>query len=211
MELSNLSQALLGLNEKEVLRIINIKLADNEDPLSIIEELRMGIQAVGDQFGKGEFFLAELIAAAKFFDKGMKLVEPRLTKPAEDKSIGKIVMGTVAGDIHDLGKNIVITLLKINGFEIQDIGVNVPIETFVEKAKEFGPNIVGISCLLTTSIEPMKKTIEELRKVQTGSRYKIMIGGGIVTERVREYVGADFCGTDVVEALQIAKTIVGHV
>jgi len=211
MELSDLGQALLNLNEKEILRIISTKLNNNIDPLSIVEELRIGIQAVGDQFGKGELFLVELIAAATFFDEAIKLVEPRLTKVSEDRCIGKIVIGTVAGDVHDLGKNIVITMLKINGFEIQDLGVDVPTKTFVEKVKEFTPDIVGISCLLTTSLDPMKKTISELRKAQNNPRCKIMIGGGIVTEMVREYVGADYYGKDVVEALRIAKSIVDHI
>jgi 5-methyltetrahydrofolate--homocysteine methyltransferase len=170
----------------------------------------MGIQAVGDRFEKGEYFLAELIAAAKFFEKGIKLVEPKLTKQIDEKTTGKILIGTVAGDIHDLGKNIVIIVLKINGFEVYDLGVNVPIQTFVEKVKERNPDIVGISCLRTTSIEPMKKTIEELRRVESCPRCKIVIGGGIVSERVREYVGADYYGGHAIETVKILKTIVGH-
>lgn len=209
MELSNLSQALLNLNEKEVLNVINTKLNKNENPLSIVEELRMGIQAVGDRFEKGEYFLAELIAAAKFFEKGIRLVEPKLTKHIDEKNTGKIVIGAVAGDIHDLGKNIVIIILKINGFEVHDLGVDVPIETFIEKVKELKPDIVGLSCILTTSIEPMKKTIEGLRSLGNRERFNIMIGGGIVTEKVREYVGADYCGANAVEAVRIAKSVMG--
>jgi 5-methyltetrahydrofolate--homocysteine methyltransferase len=210
MELSKLGQALLNLNEKEMLNLINTKLNENENPLSIVEELRIGIQAVGDLFEKGEYFLAELIAAAKFFDKGIKLVEPKLTKPIDEKTSGKIVIGTVAGDIHDLGKNIVIIILKVHGFEVHDLGVDVPIQTFIEKVKEIKPDIVGVSCLLTTSIEPMKKTIEGLRDLGAKGRSIIMIGGGIVSERVREYVGADYWGANAVQAVSIAKSIMGN-
>ena len=128
MELSSLSRALVSFNEKELLSIIGRELSSNTNPLSIVEELRAGIQEVGDRFGKGEFFLAELVAAAKFFEKGMKLVEPRLTKSADRESLGKILIGTAAGDVHDLGKNIVGIVLKMNGFEVHDIGVNVPLK-----------------------------------------------------------------------------------
>jgi len=210
MELSNLSQALLNFNEKELLRIINMDLENNKNPLSIVEELRIGIQEVGDRFGKGEFFLSELVAAAKFFEKGMKLVEPKLTEVINEKKIGKVLIGTVTGDIHDLGKNIVIIVLKINGFEVHDLGVNVPIQTFVEKTKELNPDIVGLSCLLTTSIDPMKKTIDEIRKIDNSSKFKIVVGGGIVNEKVREYVGADYWGGDAIETSRILKKIVGQ-
>ncbi len=209
MELSSLSRALVNFNEKELLSIIGRELNSNRDPLSIAEELRVGIQEVGDRFGKGEFFLAELVAAAKFFENGMRLVEPRLTKSADEKTLGKVLIGTVAGDVHDLGKNIVCIVLKMNGFEVHDIGVNVPVQTFVDKANELNPDIIGISCLLTTSVDPMKTTIQELKKAERKRHCKILIGGGIINEKVREYVGADYFGANAMEAVQILKEIVG--
>jgi len=209
MELSNLSQALLNLDEEEVLRLIDIKLNNNEDPLSVIDELRIGMEAVGDKYEKGEYFVSELVVAKEFFEKGIEILEPKIKRKGDEKALGNIIIGTVSGDIHELGKNIVITILKINGFKIHDLGVDVPIPTFIEEVKRVNPDIVGMSCLMTTSIEPMKKTIEGLRKLENSDRFKIIIGGGIITEKVRGYVKADFWGANAAEAAKISKTIMG--
>jgi 5-methyltetrahydrofolate--homocysteine methyltransferase len=214
MELSNLSQALLDLDEEEVLRLIDTKVNNNEDPLSVIDELRIGMEAVGDRYEKGEYFVSELVVAKEFFEKGIELLEPKIIRVGDDKAtgtvvIGTAVIGTVAGDIHELGKNIVITILKINGFKIYDLGVDVSINAFIEEVKRLNPDIVGMSCLMTTSIESMKKTIEGLRKLEGSKRFKIMIGGGVVNEKVREYAKADFWGANAAEAVKISKTIMG--
>lgn len=209
MELSNLSQALLDLDEEEVLRLIDTKLNNNEDPLSVIDELRIGMEAVGDKYEKGEYFVSELVVAKEFFEKGIELLEPRIIRVGDEKAIGTVVIGTVAGDVHELGKNIVITILKINGFKIYDLGVDVPIDAFVEEVKSLNPDIVGISCLMTTSIKSMKETIARLRKLEGSNRFKIMIGGGVVNEKVREYVSADFWGANAAQAIKISNTIMG--
>lgn len=209
MELPKLSQALLDLNEEEVIRLIDIRLTNGEHPLSIIEELRIGMEAVGDKYEKGEYFVSELVVAKEFFEKGIELLEPKIMRVGGEKVIGAVVIGTVAGDIHELGKNIVITILKINGFKIYDLGVDVPVKTFIEEVKRLNPDIVGMSCLMTTSIESMKETIEGLRKLEGSNRFKIIIGGGVVNEKVGEYANADFWGVNAAEAVKISKKIMG--
>ncbi|MFB0563528.1 MAG: B12-binding domain-containing protein, partial [Candidatus Lokiarchaeia archaeon] len=138
-----------------------------------------------------------------------EILEPKLKAGAEVKRLGKVVLGTVFGDIHDIGKDIVKFMLDANGFEVHDLGVDVSKEKFVEKIKEVNPEIVALSGFLTLAYDSMKETIEEIKKTGLRDKAKIMIGGGQMDETIREYVGADAYGKDAVEAVTLAKKWVG--
>ena len=137
------------------------------------------------------------------------MVKPKLSKNVEAKRLGKFVMGTVAGDIHDIGKNIVTFMLDINGFEVYDLGVDVSPEEFVEKIKETSAPIVGLSGFLTLSYDSMKQTIEAIKNAGLRDKVKIMIGGGQINEEIREYTSADAYGKDAMAAVSIAKEWIG--
>jgi 5-methyltetrahydrofolate--homocysteine methyltransferase len=136
-------------------------------------------------------------------------IKPKLVTTKEIKKLGKVVIGSVAGDIHDIGKNIVVFMLEANGFEVYDLGVDIPPEKFVEKIKETGASIVGLSGFLTLAFESMKKTVEAIEKAGLRGKVKIMIGGGQITEEIRKYTGADAYGKDAIEAVALAKKWVG--
>lgn len=203
-----LANALADLNEEEVLRTTKETLEAGEDPVKILESCRNGITIVGDRFERGEYFLSELVMAAEIFKEAMELVRPKLEKVVV-KPLGKIVIGTVKGDIHDIGKNIAIALLEAAGFEVHDLGVNTPAEKFVDTIKGVNPEIVGMSCLLTLSIESMRKTVEAIREANLREGVKVIIGGGRVDEVACEYVVADAYTDNAVRGVTICKKWVG--
>jgi len=139
------------------------------------------------------------------------MVKPKLTKAAEVKRLGKLVLGTVSGDIHDIGKNIVAFMLDIYGFEVYDLGVDVPAQKFVDKIKETNAGIVGLSGLLTLAFDSMKETIEAIEDAGLRGKVKIMVGGALIDDRVRKYTGADAYGRDAAAAVSLAKKWVGGV
>jgi 5-methyltetrahydrofolate--homocysteine methyltransferase len=150
-----------------------------------------------------EYFLSDLVLAADIFQKIFDIVKPSLKEQAT-RIKGKIVLGTVQGDIHDMGKNLVGMLLKLNGFEVYDLGVDVPPKTFVQKVKDTNANIVALSGLLTIAWDSMKKTVEEFKNSGLRNKVKIMIGGGMINETVEEYVGADAAGKSTMDAVKLA-------
>jgi methanogenic corrinoid protein MtbC1 len=133
------------------------------------------------------------------------LVKPKLTKAAETKRLGKVVFGTVAGDIHDIGKDIVVFMLDVNGFEVHDLGVDVPVQKFVDEIKASGAHIVGLSGFLTLAFDSMKQTIAAIESAGLRDKVKVMIGGGQITEEVRQYTGADAYGKDAMAGVALAK------
>lgn len=203
-----LANALADLNEEKALRTTKEALEAGEDPVEILESCRNGITIVGDRFERGEYFLSELVMAAEIFKEAMELVRPKLEKVVA-KPLGKIVIGTVKGDIHDIGKNIAIALLEAAGFEVHDLGVNTPPEKFVDAIKEVNPEIVGMSCLLTLSIESMRKTVEAIGEANLREGVKVIIGGGRVDEVAYEYVVADAYTDNAVGGVTICKKWVG--
>jgi len=208
METRKLANALADLMEEEALRIVKEKLEAREDPIKILESCRGGMTIVGDRVEKREYFLSDMFMAAEIFSEAMELVRPELKKVAV-KPLGKVVIGTVQGDIHDLGKNIAIALLEAAGFEIHDLGVDVPPEKFVDAIKDVRPEIVGMSGLLTLAIESMKKTTEAISKAELRERVKIIIGGGRADEDAREYIGADAWTDEAVRGVEICKRWIG--
>lgn len=207
-KLKELPNDLADLEEEEALKIVKEKLEAREDPIKILESCRSGMTIVGDRFEKGEYFLSDMLMAAEIFRKAMELVRPALEKVAM-KPLGKVVIGTVQGDIHNLGKNIAIALLEGAGFEIHDLGVDVPPEKFVDAIKEVKPEIVGMSGLLTLAIESMRKTVEAIGEANLRERVRIIIGSCRLDETAREYIGADAWTNEAAEGVTICKEWIG--
>jgi 5-methyltetrahydrofolate--homocysteine methyltransferase len=205
----DLVKALADLKEQEVIKIVEDRLKANEDPLKILEDARKGMEIVGKRFASSEYFIPDLVYSGEILKSVTELVKPKLTKAAESKKLGKIVFGTVAGDIHDIGKDIVVFMLDVNGFEVYDLGVDVPAQKFVDKMKETGASIVGLSGFLTLAFDSMKQTVETIKAAGLRDKVKIMIGGGQITEEVRKYTGADAYGKDAVAGVTLAKKWAG--
>lgn len=199
----NLVDALADLNEKAVLAEVERRINSGEDPLAVLNEARQGMEIVGQKFEKGEYFLGELVYSGEILKSVSKIIKPKLQQEAKVNAQNVVIIGTVAGDLHDIGKNIVIFLLEANGFKVYDLGVDVPPRQFVEKVKETGASIVGLSGLLTAAIESMKKTVEVIKA--DAENVKIMIGGAAVDEEAKKYSGADAYGRDALDGVVIAK------
>lgn len=197
--------AVTELDENRVIDLVAKALADGRDANRLIADCRSGLTIVGERFQRGEYFLFDLIRSGDIFGKAMALVEPVVAARGASKPIGRVVIGTPKGDIHDIGKNIVAVMLRSSGFEVHDIGVNVPTHCFVEAVKSVRPDIVGMSALLTTTFQPMKETISAIRALPGEMGPKIIIGGGPVSERVREFVGADAFGPDAVTGVDLCR------
>jgi len=204
-----LVNALADLKEKEALRIVEDRLNAGEDPLKILEDARRAMEIVGNRFANSEYFISDLLYSGEILKEITDMVKPKLAKAAEVKRLGKVVMGTVAGDIHDIGKNIVVFMLDVNGFEVYDLGVDVPPQKFVEKIKETGAPIVGLSGFLALAFDSMKQTIEAIKDAGLRDKVKVMIGGGQITEEIRKYTGADAYGKDAMAGVSLAKKWVG--
>lgn len=188
----DLASTLADLKEKEALAIVQERLDSGEDPMAILDDARRAMEVVGKRFEENTYFIPDLVYSGEILKVISDILKPELMKEEKrSKSLGKILVGTVAGDIHDIGKNIVTFLLEVNGFEVRDMGVDVPSEKFVEAIKEFEPDVVGLSCLLTVAFDAMKDTITAIQEAGLRDRVKIMIGGGVVDAHLVPYVGAD--------------------
>jgi methanogenic corrinoid protein MtbC1 len=200
---------LADLQDKEVLELVKQRLDAGDDPLKILEDSRKGMEIVGERFAADEYFLPELVFSGDLLRQVTELVKPHLTQAAETKRIGKVVLGTVSGDIHDIGLNIVDFMLDVNGFEVYNLGVDVPVENFVNKVKETGAPILGLSGFLTPAFDAMKETVEAIETAGMRDKVKIMIGGGQLDDEVRKYARADAYGKNAMEAVALAKEWVG--
>lgn len=203
--MSELAEAILELKEDEVNRLVREKIESGVDPLALVDECREGMRLVGERHRTGDYFLGELIMSGEIFRNAMSLIEPRLKAGSPARPLGRIVVGTAKGDIHNIGKDIVAMLLRANGFEVCDAGIDVPPEVFVQKVRETGSTILGISGLLTTSFESMKQTVQALEAAGMRESVKVIVGGGVVNEMVRKYVGADACADDAQQGIEICK------
>ena len=205
----DLVKALVDLEEKEVLRIVEERLSAGENPLKILDDSRHALEIVGKRFEAGEYFIPELVYSGEILREITEMVKPKLTEAAQVKRLGKFVIGTVAGDIHDIGKNIVAFMLDVNGFEVYDLGVDIPAQEFVEKIKETGAEIVGLSGFLTLAFDSMKETVDAITAAGLRDKVKIMIGGGQINDEIRRYAGADAYRPDAMAAVSLAKEWVG--
>jgi len=208
MDLKTLRDRLLNYDVEGIKNVINKALESGLDPLQLIEKLTEEIRTIGDLFEKNQIFLTELMLAAESMKIAISLVEPKIRQNEQKRSfIGKVLIGTVEGDIHDIGKNIVATLLSVNGFEVIDLGVDVPTSRFIQKAKEIKPDIIAISALLTATMPKMKEVIDALKKEGLRNKVKVIVGGAPVTERWAMEIGADAYGANAVEAVKVAKKL----
>ena len=199
-----LIEAVIDLREEEALKIVRERLDAGYDAMEILDLTRSALTIVGDRFEKQECFLTELVMVAEIFTEIAELVKPQIeTVTTEHK--GKVLIGTVEGDIHDLGKNIITLLLEANGYEVRDLGVDVSAETFVEAIKEFEPQVVGFCGLLTMAYDSMKETVEAIKQAGLRDKVKIMIRGSQINDQILGYVGADAIGTDAMKAVELTK------
>nr|MDO8100774.1 cobalamin-dependent protein [Candidatus Njordarchaeota archaeon] len=201
--MEGLVNAIGDLDEETAARLVKEMLNKGEDPLKIVELCRKGLEVVGQRYEAMEYFLSQLVLAADIFQKIVETITPKM-KQRKAEIRGKVVLGTVQGDIHDMGKNLVAILLRLNGFEVYDLGVDVSAKAFVDKVKATGARIVGLSGLLTIAWDSMKKTVEEFKNAGLRERVRIMIGGGTINDSVTKYVGADAYGKTTVEAVRLA-------
>ena len=205
MNSNALFQAIANLKEEEAVKLTVGKLESGEEPHKVLEEARKAMELVGRRFSEGEYFIPDLIYSGEILQRVSEIIKPQLKDAPEAKRIGRFVIGTVEGDIHDIGKNIVTFMFDINGFEVSDLGVDVKAEMFVEKINKIKPEVVGLSSFLTVSFEAMKKTIEAINSNEVINKPKIIIGGGLVDERVCQYVRADAYARDAVSGVSIAR------
>jgi methanogenic corrinoid protein MtbC1 len=206
--MSELAEALANLEEDKVRDLVQKRIASNGDPMSLVDELRQGMDIVGDRYKSKDYFLSELIISGEIFKESMATIEPKLKGANRGEPLGKIVLGTVKGDIHNIGKDIAATLLTAAGFEVYDLGIDVSSDTFIDKLKETGSSILGMSGLLTPAFESMKDTVKALEAAGLRSKVKVIIGGGIVTEQVGKYVGADAFTDDASEGVETCRGFV---
>ena len=193
-----------GTREDEVLKMVKERVEAGEDPLKIVNECREGITEVGKRFEAKEYFVPDLIMSGEIFKGAMEILKPKMAGKST-KKLGNFVIGTVSGDIHDIGKDITATMLEANGFEIYNLGVDIPPEKFVEKIKEVNAFAVGLCGLMTLAHDPMKETVELIKKEGLRDKVKIIIGGGTMDETVREYTGADAWSDNAAKGVDVIK------
>jgi methanogenic corrinoid protein MtbC1 len=200
------------MDEDEALALAKEMLDGGVDPLLVLGLCREAMDLVGKRFEQGEYFLPELILAGEMLDQIGALAKPLLNdSPGQPSNkLGKVLIGTVHGDLHDIGKNIVTFMLDINGFEVKDIGIDVPVATFIEEIRAFQPQVVCLSGFLTLAFDTMKETVEAIEAAGLRDGMKIQIGGGQIDETIRAYTGADGFGLNAVDAVNFSrKYIVG--
>jgi methanogenic corrinoid protein MtbC1 len=205
---SALATMLAELQEDETLAEVRKLLDEGADHFTLVEGLREGMSDVGRRFEDKEYFLSELIMSAEIFKEAIALIEPHLEAGA-GPSKGSLVIGTVKGDIHDIGKNIVATLLRCEGYDVHDLGVDIPPEAFIDKLKETGASLLALSGLLTLAFDSMKETVDTLAEAGLRDKVKVIIGGGPVNDKVVEFSGADAYGEDAAQAVKLAGEYLG--
>ncbi len=197
------------LREEETMKMVNALIEAGVDPVTILDDARNAMEIVGKRFERCEYFIPDLMMAGEILQDITKVVKPHILQAQIGSRKGKVLIGTVAGDIHDIGKDIVTFMLDVSGYDVLDIGIDVPVETFVEKTREFKPQVVGLSGFLTLAFDSMKLTIEALVGAGLRDGLKIMIGGGQMDDEVRKYVRADAYGKDAVAAVNLCREWIG--
>jgi corrinoid protein of di/trimethylamine methyltransferase len=206
-----MKQSIIDGDEEAAAAVAQRALAAGIDPLEAINQGYVtGMSYVGDQFSAGEMFLPDMMLAAEAMKAAVAVLEPEMQKRGMHRTmLGKVVLGTVKGDIHEIGKNLVATMLSASGFEVFDLGVDVPFEKFVEKAREVNADLIGVSALLTTTMTGQRTIIEMLDDMGLRPRVKVMVGGAPVTRSWAQEIGADGTSEDAMGAVALAKKLVG--
>ncbi|MFZ0980657.1 MAG: corrinoid protein [Candidatus Acidiferrales bacterium] len=201
-----LVQQIADMQEDEAVKLARAMLDSGYDPVQLLAHCREAMELVGKRYEEGEYFLPELMLAGEMLKSIGDTAKPLIKQDAAAaKTAGTVIIGTVEGDLHDIGKNIVTFMLEINGFKVIDLGIDVPIANFVDSIKEHRPQVVGLSGFLTLAFDAMKKTVEAIREAGLRDNIKIMIGGGQVDDTIRNYTGADAFGLNAMEAVSLCK------
>jgi 5-methyltetrahydrofolate--homocysteine methyltransferase len=205
-----LVQAIVDMREEDAVRTAAEMLDKGVNPLEVLDACHEAMTTIGQHYEEGTYYLPELLLAGEMLRQISDKVKPHLQAQADvQKKLGRVVIGTVKGDIHDIGKDIVTFMLDANGFEVRDLGVDVPPQKFVDAIRDFSPQVIGLSGFLTLAFSTMKETVEAIKTAGLRDRVKIMIGGGQVNEQIQEYAGADAYGRDAVVGVSLAKKWVG--
>jgi len=204
--LDDIKESLVGLDMDRVLDLVKKAVEEGYRPIDIVNSLADGMRIIGEGYERGELFLSEIIMASEIFKEAMNILEPLVLKEEGFlKPIGRVVVGTVEGDLHDIGKNLFIMFLKSMGFDVVDLGVDVSIEKFVDAVKQYKPDIVGMSALLTTTVVNMEKVIKALEEAGLRSYVKVIVGGAAVSREYAIEIGADAGGVDAYEGALICR------
>lgn len=206
-----LVHAIADMREEEALSLVRDMVKSGVEPMAILDAARMAMSIVGQRYEEGTYFLPELMLSGEMLNQITEIIKPELAKLPEVKRHGKVLIGTVKGDIHDIGKNIVTFMLDVNGFDVRDLGVDVSPQAFVDAIQDFGPQVIGLSGFLTLAFDTMKETVEAIQAAGLRDGVKVMIGGGQVTEEVRAYTGADAFGRDAMAGVTLARKWLGVV
>jgi 5-methyltetrahydrofolate--homocysteine methyltransferase len=198
--------AISTMKEQEALAIARRLVDAGEDLMQIVERCSQAMEIVGKRFEAGEYFLPELMMAGEIVKQISEMVKPKTPGGAALTKKGTVLIGTVEGDVHDIGKDIVAFLLDVNGFKVHDVGVDVSPAAFVKAIEDYQPQVLGLSGLLTVAYDSMKNTVRAIEEAGLRERVKIMIGGGQMSENVRKYAGADAFGKDAIAGVTLAKT-----
>jgi len=205
-----LVNAIADMQEDQALKLSQEMLNLGEDPQVILDACREAMATVGERYEQREYFLPELVVAGELLEQIGELVKPQIKDDAAQvEPVGKIVLGTVAGDIHDIGKDIVAFMLDVNNYQVYNLGVDVPVQTFVDKIKEMDADILALSGFLTLAFDQMKLTVEAVQEAGLRDKVKIMIGGAPMDDAVVEYIGADAFGLDAAAAVRLANDWIG--
>ena len=200
---------LSDLKEPEALEYVEKALAEGVDPMGLMGEAKEGMSIVGQRFASEKYFIPDLVFSGEILRGVVKILEPHLKKGEEAERLGKVIIGTVAGDIHDIGKDLVVFMLDVSGFEVIDLGIDVPVQKFVDTIKESGSKVVGLSGFLTLAFQSMKDTVDAIKQAGLRDSVKIMIGGGQIDDQVKSFTGADAYGKDAMAAVTLAKGWIG--
>jgi methanogenic corrinoid protein MtbC1 len=204
VKLEDVKERLVDLDLDETVELVRSLLEEGANPLSILNVLREGLDEIGKKYEKGEYFLSELIMAGELMKEIIPLIKPRL-RGEGNGTLGKIVVGTVKGDLHDIGKNIFSMLAEASGFEIIDLGVDVPADKFIEAIHLYRPSIIAVSALLTVTMPYMSEIIEALKEKGLRGSVKVIIGGAPITKKFGQEIGADYAAETAVEGVEVCK------
>ncbi len=205
-KIAELSHAVEIGRAKLVPGLVQEALDEGNAPVAVLNSMIDAMAVVGEKFKRNEIFVPEMLIAAKAMKKGVEVLKPLLAGDNASK-LGKLAMGTVAGDLHDIGKNLVIMMIESSGYEVVDLGIDVPVEKFIEAANDPEVNVIGVSALLTTTMPAMRETVAALNKHPRRGEFKIMVGGAPITQAFADEIGADVYTTDAASAGQAAKAL----
>ncbi len=207
-----LIELIAGMKEEEAVELAARMLDSGAAPTDILDMCRAAMDIVGKKFEDGDYFVPELMLAGEMLSQIAAMVKPKISDQADHKTekAGTVLIGTVHGDLHNIGKNIVTFMLDVNGFDVIDLGIDVPTQTFVDAIRESSPQVVGLSGFLTLAFDSMRETVEAISEAGLRDQVKIMIGGGQVDEAIRDYTGADAYGNNAMKAVSFCKEWIGE-